>query len=398
MKQLAPIVLFTYNRLEHTKKTIEALVRNTLSKESELFIFSDGGKDEASWKQVQVVREYLCSIKGFKKITLIEQEKNIGLADSIVNGVTQIVNEYGKIIVLEDDIVTSPSFLDYMNRALDFYENKTKVWHVSGWNYPIHPQGFDETFLWRGMNCWGWGTWRDRWQHYHRDAQKFIEQFSEADIRSFNMDGADNVWNQVLRNAEGLMNTWAVFWHATIFSHQGLCLNPTLSYVQNIGFDGSGSNTGMKSWMHDALNEKKEISFVEKLEENIIALERIKLFYYEDPQHARIEFSKKLNRFVAKLHALKNANQTYILYGAGVVAELVVGVIQESILFIVDTDIAKQGRVLYGKNVYAPQKLLDVEYKNVAIIVSVLGREELIEDFLTTKCAKDKKNIIRLDG
>lgn len=146
--KISPIVLFVYNRPWHTKQTIESLKSNELAQESELFIYSDAAKDNDEIENVNEVRKYIETLDGFKKVTIIKREQNWGLADSIIDGVTKIVNEYGKIIVLEDDLVTSPYFLKFMNEALDFYENEEKVWHISGWNYPINNSKHNQnTFL-----------------------------------------------------------------------------------------------------------------------------------------------------------------------------------------------------------------------------------------------------------
>ena len=171
---LAPIVLFTYNRPLHTKQTVQALQKNYLASESELYIYSDGPKDKNATEKVREVREYIKSIDGFKKVTIFERDKNLGLANNIISGVTKIVNEYGKIIVLEDDIVTSKYFLKFMNEALEIYMNEKKVWHISGWNYPLDKDGLGDIFLWRGMNCWGWATWSDRWCFYKKDLNKIF--------------------------------------------------------------------------------------------------------------------------------------------------------------------------------------------------------------------------------
>ena len=238
---LAPIVLFTYNRLYHTKQTIEALSKNELANESELIIYSDGAKNIEVKQKVKEVREYLKTIQdldAFKSVTIIEREKNFGLANSIIDGVTKIVNKYGKIIVLEDDIVTSKYFLKFLNDALEYYKEKKELWHISGWNYPISSDGLDDVFLWRLMNCWGWATWSDRWQYFEKNPKKLIKTFSKKDIKRFNLDGYYNAWSQVKENYKGKINTWAIFWYAIIFEHNGLCLNPTQSFVQNIGHDG----------------------------------------------------------------------------------------------------------------------------------------------------------------
>jgi hypothetical protein len=163
----APIILFVYNRPWHTKQTVEALQKNELAKDSELFIYSDAPRDASAEQAVQEVREYIRNIDGFKNITIVERDENWGLAKSIIDGVTKIVNEYGKVIVLEDDHVTSKYFLNYMNDALEFYKDTKEVWHISGWNYPLGGIfSSKKTFLWRVMNCWGWATWADRWQHF----------------------------------------------------------------------------------------------------------------------------------------------------------------------------------------------------------------------------------------
>lgn len=269
MDNLAPIILFVYNRPDHTKQTIEALQKNELAKESELFIYSDEAKNEEAQERVDEVRAYINGVQGFKKVTIVKREKNWGLADSIIDGVTKIVNEYGKIIVLEDDLVTSPYFLRFMNESLDFYEKEEKVWHISGWNYPIKTNGLEDVFLWRVMNCWGWATWSSRWEHFEKNVHKSIIEFSKNDIKQFNLDGNEDFWGQVLANKEHKINTWAIFWYATIFKKDALCLNPVQTFVENIGHDGSGIHcTNIKDYkdnVHESYNIKFEKNCVESL-------------------------------------------------------------------------------------------------------------------------------------
>ncbi|MDD4082332.1 MAG: glycosyltransferase [Sphaerochaetaceae bacterium] len=154
----APIVLFVYSRLDHTKRTVEALKNNLLADESNLIIFSDAPKNEKSKKAVEEVRKYIHSIKGFKSVKIIERKNNVGLANSIIDGVTKVVNKYGKIIVLEDDLVTSKYFLNFMNDSLELYKNESKVISISGYTYPVG--GLAETFFIKGTDCWGWATWK----------------------------------------------------------------------------------------------------------------------------------------------------------------------------------------------------------------------------------------------
>ncbi len=276
----APIALFTYNRPEHTRQTLEALKKNSLAKASHLFIFSDGPKSPLDEELVKEVRNHIRNIDGFKEITTIERDENRGLASSITDGVTRLVDECGRVIVLEDDMITSPAFLTFMNSALEYFKLKKRVWHISGWNYPIDPTGLPDTFLWRVMNCWGWATWADRWQFYEKDTKTLINNFTKQDIYRFNLDGCEDFWGQVLANRSGAINTWAIYWYATIFLNQGLCLNPAWSYVKNIGLDGSGIHCGNDpSLNRRRLNTKTHVRFPKKLEEDKEALKAIKKYF-----------------------------------------------------------------------------------------------------------------------
>lgn len=282
ISNFAPIVLFVYNRPWHTQQTVEALLKNECAKQSDLIIYSDAPKNDQVHSQVQEVRNYLKTISGFKSIKIIEREDNWGLAKSIITGVTEIVNQFGKIIVLEDDIVTSPAFLNFMNQALDFYQNESKVWHISGWNYPIDIRGLGDTFLWRAMNCWGWATWANRWAHFEKSPQALIQNWTDEQKYHFDLDGSCVFWHQVTANAKGKINTWAIFWYASIYKKNGLCLNPTQTYVDNIGNDGSGvhcGNSETTKTTRPALATKKQINWQNKMQESTIAVEAIKHYY-----------------------------------------------------------------------------------------------------------------------
>ena len=176
---LAPIVLFVYNRPWHTEQTVKALQKNELAKESELFIYSDAAKNEEQRESVDEIRNYLKKINGFKKVTVIKREKNWGLANSIIDGVTKIVNEYGKIIVLEDDLVTSPYFLKFMNDSLMYYKDEKMVMAISGYSYPIIRQNcsqINETYYLRITSSRSWPTWSDSWKYFERNIH-FINKF-----------------------------------------------------------------------------------------------------------------------------------------------------------------------------------------------------------------------------
>jgi hypothetical protein len=298
---LAPVTLFVYNRPWHTRQTVETLKKNELANESELFIFSDAPKNEGAEKKVKEVREFIKKIEGFKKVTIIEREKNWGLADSIIDGVTNIVNKYGKIIVLEDDLVTSPYFLKFMNEALEYYKDEKKVWHISGWNYPIDTSNLSDVFFWRVMNCWGWATWQDRWECFSKDIDKTINDFSKKEIKQFNLDGAYNFWKQVIDNKNGKISTWAIFWYATIFKQNGLCLNPSKTFVKNIGNDGSGENCGKTNKYCANLSFEKKIKFINTINEDKVFLFKIKKFFRAQRKTFLARFVNKLSRmFIGK--------------------------------------------------------------------------------------------------
>ena len=241
---LTPIILFIYNRPDHTKQTLEALSNNTLASQSDLFIFADGPKNTASKEQLESIkqtRKVAASENWCKSVTLIESETNKGLARSIIEGVTEIINKYGKAIILEDDIITGKYFLEYMNEALEKYQGNKEVWHVTGWRDPIKHTKKNKAYFYPTMDCWSWATWADRWQNYKKDAVYYKSIFTDSMKKAFNIDGADPyMWLQIEENISGKINTWAIFWYATIFLKHGLCIAPTTSLCKNIGFDNSG--------------------------------------------------------------------------------------------------------------------------------------------------------------
>lgn len=278
--QLAPIVLFTYNRLKHTKQTIEALQENVYASDSELFIYSDAPKTDKAVAEVQAVRDYLHSINGFKKITIIERDENWGLARNIIDGVTSIVNKYGKIIVLEDDIVTSRYFLKYMNDALKIYENESRVMEINGYAAPMETEGLPETYFLEFADCWGWATWDRAWKFFKRNPEELRYSFSQEEIKKFNLDGAyKGFWQQVLDNCDGRLYTWAIFWHAAVFKNNGVSLMVRDSLVINEGFDGSGEHCGKDYSLVSVSVDKVIEKYPLNISENKLARERIKVFY-----------------------------------------------------------------------------------------------------------------------
>ena len=294
---IAPVSLFVYNRPDHTAKTLAALSENLECVDTDLFIFSDAPKVPEHRDAVTQVRELCRGVDGFRSVTLIERKENWGLAKSIIDGVSMVVQRFGRVIVLEDDLVVSSAFLSFMNQALDIYGGEKKVWHISGWSYPIEDQVVEGAFLWRGMNCWGWGTWADRWEFFTKDPQGLIETFSRKQKRDFDLGGTKVFWPQIVQNAQGKIDTWAIFWYATIFLNNGLCLNPRVSFVENIGHDGTGINCGTDSISQSRrLNTDVQISFPNAIAENPSVINAIRSYYRAQKRSLVVRIFNKLAR------------------------------------------------------------------------------------------------------
>lgn len=245
----APIVVFSYNRPKHLRQTLDALSKNLYAADSDLFVFCDGTKENASEEQCQAIAsniEVAKSIKGFRSLSVIERKKNFGLADNIINAVTEIVNRYGKVITLEDDVITSVGFLHYMNSALALYENEERVMHISGYMYP-HKQRLPETFFYEvPYPGGGWATWKRAWDHFTNDIDELYAYWSSR-WKEFNRFGGDYLQRQLEENKQRTMYTWFIKWHAVLLREGGLTLYPHTSLTNNIGFDSSGSNCGTTS-------------------------------------------------------------------------------------------------------------------------------------------------------
>lgn len=240
----APILLFVYNRLQHTQRCIESLLNNSLSKESELFIYSDAAKETTDQKKMEEVRQYIHTIQGFKRITIIERNDNWGLARSIIDGVTTQINQYGKVIVLEDDLVVAPYFLQFMNDALETYKNEPKIGHIQACDFTQDP-ALPDTFLIKWTGSWGWATWDRAWKHFNPNGKELLQELKQRKLTyTFDFNGKYGFTRMLQRQIEGKNNSWAIRWNASLFLKDILSLNVGRSLVQNEGFDGSGTNCG----------------------------------------------------------------------------------------------------------------------------------------------------------
>jgi hypothetical protein len=244
MKDLAPIALFCHTRVDHLTKTIQALQRNDLANETNLVIYSDSWNAQSDKSRVLAVRSYLSTVTGFKSVEIINRDRNYGLKNSIISGITEILRKYPKVIVLEDDIETSKYFIRFMNEGLDRYLDDSKIWQISGWSYPIFKSGIAGSYFHQKMNCWGWATWKNRWEKFSNDSNSFgAILLSKKDRKKFNLMNSEISYQVAVGNYVGRKKTWAVLWHLCIFINAGLCFCPMHSHTKNIGMDNSGTNS-----------------------------------------------------------------------------------------------------------------------------------------------------------
>lgn len=237
-----PVVLFVYNRPLHTRKTIEALQRNDLADKTSLYVFADGPRYDADRESVDTTREIIRGISGFNNVEIVERDQNLGLANSVISGVTEVIQQHGEVIVVEDDLISSTGFLHFMNQALSHYRHEPQVFSVSGFSFPVEkPIGYqyDAYCSYRSMS-WSWGTWLDRWQQADWEVRDFSSfAGNRHSTQAFNRGGED--LSDLLRlQMQGRIDSWSIIWDYTHYKHDAFCLCPTVSKIVNIGFDGSG--------------------------------------------------------------------------------------------------------------------------------------------------------------
>lgn len=235
---VAPIILFTYRRTDHTRRCVESIKASPLAAESILYIFSDAAKGGADVADVQEVRDYIKTITGFKKVVIEEATENRGLANSVIYGVGKVLEEHGRAIVLEDDLVLSPYFLSYMNEALEMYKDEEDVININS-HVLSSPMTFNKNFLISFANSWGWATWKRGWQYFEPDAKKLLANI-ESEGREREFDMGYHFTRMLREQCEGKINSWAIRWNATLFVNKKLSLNVGRPLVVNGGF-GEGA-------------------------------------------------------------------------------------------------------------------------------------------------------------
>lgn len=278
---LAPIIVFAYNRPDHLRKTLGWLAENELADQSTLFIFCDGIKQEANEDQKSKVRaarsvaHQIAAPPLFKEVHIIERDQNLGLGTSIITGVTEVINKYGKCIVLEDDLQTSPLFLDYMNKCLDYYEARKSVFSISATSRP-HPERFYpadypyDVYVSLTHRPTGWATWSDRWAQvdWKADAYKLLKQYP-AMRKAFNRLGND-YFDALAYQQENEQNVWSIRFALSHFVNHSISICPIVSYINHIGWDSEATNAvgGASRWAFDRLMDKRDIRLLDILYED----------------------------------------------------------------------------------------------------------------------------------
>lgn len=295
---LAPIVFFVYNRLWHTEKTVKYLKKNELAQESELFIYSDAPRNDDDKNSVNDVRNYIKNITGFKKIRIIIRKKNFGLADSIIDGVTKIVNKYGNVIVLEDDLVTSPYFLRFMNESLDKYKDDDRIFVISGYSPKINlPSDYNkDVYLTHRSSSWGWSTWKNEWNSINWK-HEFYEPFLNDNklMKMFARKGGTDRLKMLKLQFKGEINSWAIRRAFTQFLQKKYTVYPSRTLLNNIGHDGSGVHCGVNSiFDSDNYIESKVIILPDQVDDN----KYINLIIYK---YYSISFKKRVIKKIRKL-------------------------------------------------------------------------------------------------
>ena len=242
-KDLAPICLFVHDRINKTKMTIDSLKMNNLASKSELFIFSDGWSDKVTRDKIIELRVFLKEINGFRKITIIESSINKGLANSVINGVTKVLKDHDKVIVLEDDLITTINFLNFMNESLHFYKDCNEVQSISGYSLKINNKtNSSDVYFHKRAHSWSWATWKNNWNEVIFDKEKLKNELSPEILKSFSNSCGEDISEMLQNSIKGINDSWYVRWAYDHFKKGNLSVYPFYSKVKNIGFSSEGTN------------------------------------------------------------------------------------------------------------------------------------------------------------
>jgi hypothetical protein len=310
MNALAPVALFVYARPEHTRRVLQALRANSLAQQTELFIFSDAPKKPELSERVRLVREVIShEAHGFRKVSVVSREKNFGLARSIITGASDLLRQHGRLIVLEDDLVTSPHFLRFMNDCLGHFDQDKRIYSVSGFGHPSSamPALTDyphDVYLTVRNSSWGWATWADRWQNIDWDVKDY-PRFKRNWLQRWRFNrGGDDMAEMLDMQMSGIIDSWAIRFSYAQFRAGAYSVTPKFSYVSNEGFDGSGMHCGAgQGQVIDLGLAKEKVCLPTTLNTDQKMLESFR-------QISKVPFQEKL-----KKHIKKNIKSLLVVFG-----------------------------------------------------------------------------------
>lgn len=292
----APIIVFAYNRPDHLNKTLTALTKNKEAKESDLFIFVDGPKSHTEKEKNKAVyavaKQYESGF--FKKVIIRKSNENKGLAKSVITGVDEIINQYGKVIVTEDDAVCSSVYLAFMNDALDYYEDKAQIWSIGGYTVPIKiPENyFSDVIATQRSSSYAWATWKDRWEKIDWNVEDYVSfRWNFFARRNFNKWGQDRS-SMLDDQMNGRVNSWAIRFDYAMYKNGMFNILPKQSLIKNIGHDGSGTHSTVDTSANDPFAVEISEYCREYRFENVVTVDDIKNEY--------IQFFKISKRYLIK--------------------------------------------------------------------------------------------------
>jgi hypothetical protein len=265
----SPLVIFAYNRPDHLASLLHSLKLEIGNEPRDLHVFVDGPKSEIDSIKVQQVVGLLENYSLiFPKLTIHKQNQNQGLSFSIQNGLSFIFSNYEAAIILEDDLIIGPGSISYFDRALKKYKEHELVASISGYQY-IADMGVENALFLRGADCWGWATWKSRWDEVSFDSRELLQQIKRKSlVKEFDFQGAANFTELLKLNSVHRIDSWAVCWHASMFLLGKFTLYPPFSLISNIGGDGSGTHPSSLDFQQDISNNQRTIVLPDSVQES----------------------------------------------------------------------------------------------------------------------------------
>jgi hypothetical protein len=271
MREAAPIAVFVYKRAAHVRRLLRSLMQNELAARSPIAIYCDGARGA---HEAEAVREARAAVRELAPAhaRIVERERNLGLAQSVITGISEVIGEHGRVITLEDDLELSPVALDYFNAALERYRDDERVMHVAGYMYPVG-RPLPEAFFYREATCYGWATWARAWRRFEPDGRVIRAAVLERDARAeFDVGGTIDFFGMLENQIAGRTDSWAIRWYGSLWLQRGLALHPGRSLVRNTGFDGSGENSGLSRTWDVELSQDPVTRFPESIAEDRAAV------------------------------------------------------------------------------------------------------------------------------